>query len=51
MNLHIFDNQIKSQNDKSLSIEWNGNKINFLLEKKKKKNKINLCKCYTRNCK
>ncbi len=37
MNLHIFDNQIKSQNDKSLSIEWNGNKINFLLEKKKKK--------------
>ena len=37
MNLHIFDNQIKLQNDNSLSIGWNSNDINVLLEKNKKK--------------
>ena len=37
MNLNIFDNQIKLQNDNSLSIGWNSNDINVLLEKNKKK--------------
>ena len=37
MNLHIFDNQTELQKDNSLSIGWNSNDINFLLEKNKKK--------------
>ena len=46
MNLHIFDNQINPPNDNSLSIGWNSNDINVLLEKNKKKIKINICKRY-----
>ena len=37
MDLHIFDKRSKEDDKNNLFINWNGIKINYLLEKNKKK--------------
>ena len=37
MDLHIFDKRSKEDDNNNLFINWNGIKINYLLEKNKKK--------------